>query len=462
MTTIAPHTMHEAQSFWHEQRQKHPTLYGILCLIGSVTGFFFNGHFIVALGRWVVLTSGRIAETALLFATLWITATYVAPNFTAILGGTATALSSLSLLAFSLLPEVILFHAIVTTYQHWSTALYEKSGTRRVGASLWAVLYTLPTATFFSMTVYTICTFASHDGRIGQASGTALSIRCLAGWLYGLIGLIRATIGKHQHRLSAPTPPQPVPTSVEYQEIAHALMPFLAVHLHELRASILHEVKPLEPAPLNYPEIAQAVAPLVAPTAVPSLDYQEIARAIVPLLHPSLVEVRHAMLEEVKSALSPMTAQASESAMLPLETSMQTASHSVEWEEQAREEHEAERNVRLEVAYQQLVNANERVSGRRLAEKARCNRNAATTWYQHKIRSKSTEDDQEAGMASIQTEQRAPEPETLAPQKTVPLIPAPQKDRTVQVEGESDIVRAEAVAQHAPAPADTESTQKGL
>src|SRR2546421_8787661 len=103
-----------ARLMWDRWIEKHPTIHGILNVIGSLFGFFFNGHFIVAIGHWLVVTAGRIAETALLLATLWVTAANVAPDLVAKLGaGNATALSSLSLIAFSLLPEIIVFSAII-------------------------------------------------------------------------------------------------------------------------------------------------------------------------------------------------------------------------------------------------------------------------------------------------------------------------------------------------------------
>ena len=151
--------------------------------------YVFEGHIIVDLGRWIVLYCGRVSETAMLLATLWVTATYVTPELTGKLGDTALGLSSLSMIAFSLLPEVILFSAIIKTLKHWQAVIQHR---KSVSSWSWAILYTLPTVTFFGMTVFTISLFVSTSGHIQVATGNALVFRCLAGWFYSLVGLIHA------------------------------------------------------------------------------------------------------------------------------------------------------------------------------------------------------------------------------------------------------------------------------
>src|SRR5450759_2792101 len=85
MAIITQH-MHEsgksaARRFWDEQMEKHPTLHGVLSILGSIIEFFLGGHFIVKLGHKIALTGGVIAETSLLFATLWVTADYTIRGF---------------------------------------------------------------------------------------------------------------------------------------------------------------------------------------------------------------------------------------------------------------------------------------------------------------------------------------------------------------------------------------------
>jgi hypothetical protein len=176
--------------------QAAPFLASILRGVGVGVEFFIGGHFIVALGHRVIKTSGRIAETALLLATLWITAANVTPNLVGRLGpGVVSTLNDLSLMAFSLLPEVIVFSAILATYQHWVRFFLDRR--RSNPAWIWASLYSLPTASFLIMTILTISSFVSeHGASASQATGLALVIRCLSGWFYGLIELISASIGK--------------------------------------------------------------------------------------------------------------------------------------------------------------------------------------------------------------------------------------------------------------------------
>jgi len=186
-----------ARQFWDEQMEKHPKFHGTLSIIGEVTGFFLNGHAVVKAGHWLVVTDGRIAETALLFATLWVTAVNIAPNFiTQIAGGAnnVDTLNALSLMAFSLLPEIIVFSAIIITYEHWQRFFRDQRASNP--AWMWGCLYTLPTGTFIGMTIYTLCSFVSNHGAIAQITGLAIVIRCLAGWFYALIELVYVTLGR--------------------------------------------------------------------------------------------------------------------------------------------------------------------------------------------------------------------------------------------------------------------------
>lgn len=198
MTSATPtsqQTTSAARQFWDSLMEQHPNLHGILSIIGSIIEFFTGGHFIVRLGHKLVMTGGVIAETSLLFATLWVTADYTIPGFlhTFLSVDTMGALSSLSQAAFSLLPEIILASAIVTTIGHWKTA----SANWRSKHWIWAGLFTAPTLTFLVLTLYTISTFTSQDGSIAQATGAALALRCFAGYSYALLELIYARIGRH-------------------------------------------------------------------------------------------------------------------------------------------------------------------------------------------------------------------------------------------------------------------------
>lgn len=184
----------QQETAWSQLMKKYPTIDLCLQAIGELIGYVINGHLLVDLGRWVVLTSGRIAETALLFATLWVTASSVAPDFVDKLpNGLPGTFTNLSLMALTLLPEVVLYAAIVTSYIHWRNCIEDQD--HRVEHGVWAVMYTIPTLTFLGMTIFTICTFVDV-GHTVKATSDILTIRCLAGWGYGLVGLIHAAISR--------------------------------------------------------------------------------------------------------------------------------------------------------------------------------------------------------------------------------------------------------------------------
>jgi hypothetical protein len=112
---------------------------------------------------------------------------------------------------------------------------------------------------------------------------------------------------------------------------------------------------------------------------VAPIDYQEVARAIAPLLRPSFIEARRTIIEEVKAIVPQMVAPA----IIPVpqieahRSAQNQAEHG-----QPEEETEAERDARLEAGYQDLRAGHfgKRVSGRALADKAHANRTYCTQW----------------------------------------------------------------------------------
>lgn len=195
-------------AFWTNFKDNHPKMATVLEVALIIVTFFVAGHFLVWLGQQVVLVAGRIAEKAMLFAVLWLTADYVAYDFFShLIGGVATTLSTFSLLALTLLPEIILYSAVVKSLTHWSAFFRSK----QKGELTWAVLYTVPTLLFCTMTVMMLWALASSGGHFQQASDTTLVIRCLAGWAYSLVTLIHAAVGR---RLVSPVHPAQVVTPV--------------------------------------------------------------------------------------------------------------------------------------------------------------------------------------------------------------------------------------------------------
>ena len=179
-----------ARDFWDQLMQKHPGVNFVLSVIGSVVEFFTGGHIVVWIGRKVVMFAGRTAETALLFAAIWITGIYAAPDFMrSISFGMADTFTNMAKLSFTILPEIVLFSAIIVCVIHWYHAFTFKKWSEGV----WAGLYTLPTIVFFGMAIYTFCTvILSPEHQLHAATGWALVLRSVTSWFYCLVGLVHA------------------------------------------------------------------------------------------------------------------------------------------------------------------------------------------------------------------------------------------------------------------------------
>jgi len=276
-----------ARQFWDEQMERHPKFHGTLSIIGEAADFFLNGHAVVKAGHWVIVTSGRIAETALLFATLWITAINVAPNFiTQIAGGTTNVntLNALSLMAFSLLPEIIVFSAIIITYEHWQRFFRDRKANNP--AWIWGCLYTLPTSTFLIMTVVTLGSFVSRDGAIAQITGLAIVIRCLAGWFYALIELVYITLGKRTGYTI---------TTHQVEDRMAEIVATTQATLEQTAASVINQAVVNQIIPALTPVISAQIdasknAIVTEVAASTSIDYQQIAETIIPLLEATIKE----------------------------------------------------------------------------------------------------------------------------------------------------------------------------
>jgi hypothetical protein len=178
-----------AGDFWQGWLARHHTIAGLLATIGAVCGFIFNGHIIVFGARWLIRVCGYIAEGALLFAVLWISAASVAPGLVELFMSHVLMqyFVWLALVALALIPEVILGNAIVATVGHWRRVADDS---RNVWAWSWACLFSMSTTLFFVLTAITINQLTSHDGNVVQAGAWLLGFRCFAGWTYGLLQFV--------------------------------------------------------------------------------------------------------------------------------------------------------------------------------------------------------------------------------------------------------------------------------
>jgi hypothetical protein len=227
-----------ARAFWQSKMQKHPNIAGLLSITQEVAGFFLNGHFIVALARWIIRVSGYVAESALLFAVLWISATSVAPGLVELFMNAKLmqSLVSVALIVLALIPEIILANAIVNAAGHWLTVARDR---HNVMAWTWAIAFTLPTLLFLFLTAYTLNTLAANGGNFVQASTGMVGLRCFAGWSYGLLEMVYAGIGRKMvgqaQPAITPAPVQPTPAQqIDYQEIARQLLPTLRDELKQI------------------------------------------------------------------------------------------------------------------------------------------------------------------------------------------------------------------------------------
>ena len=178
--------------------ENHPRIAGALNAGGRLLRYIVTGAWIVDLVRWLVDTGGNVAESAFVLATVYVTINTVAHLLVTWLlpDGVITSLNQISVIAFSVLPELIVVAAMVVTFDHWRVAL----NTKRVDSWVWAIAYTLPTSVFLGMTIYTITSFvtfeAAHSNASPQATGAILVIRCLAGWSYGIVQMLWVKLGK--------------------------------------------------------------------------------------------------------------------------------------------------------------------------------------------------------------------------------------------------------------------------
>jgi hypothetical protein len=237
-----------ARAFWQSKMGEHPNVAGLLAIAGEVAGWFLNGHFLVWLGQKVISISGRVAETALLFAVLWISGTSVAPGLIELFMSAKTMqyLVWLALIVLALIPEIILGNSIINAAGHWQNVASER---HNVMAWVWAILFTIPTVLFLILTALTLNALVSDGGNFVQASNGLVGMRCFAGWTYGLLALVYAGIGRKMVNQAQPiiTPAQPVqPTpaqQIDYQEIARQLLPLVVAPIQQANGDVIQELR---------------------------------------------------------------------------------------------------------------------------------------------------------------------------------------------------------------------------
>lgn len=194
-TVVQSQPLQSSGDFWRVQMENHPNFHGWLTSIWTVVSFFLNGHIIVHAARWVIRWCGYVAESALLFAVLWISGTSVAPGIVELFMSKQLMqwFVWLALIVLALIPEVILGNAIINTVSHWQRVA---SNRRNIVSWVWAALFTVPTILFLGLTAITLNMLTANNGNFVQANSYLLGWRCFAGWTYGLLAVVYAGVGK--------------------------------------------------------------------------------------------------------------------------------------------------------------------------------------------------------------------------------------------------------------------------
>ena len=163
--------------------------------IASTYKTFISGMWFVHIVRQLVVTSGNIAESAFLLATLWVITNAVAHTLVTWImdAHTIELINNLSTIAFGALPELIFISVVCTCFNHWSATIKQKSK----ASGTWAILYTIPACFFAVITISAITTFVSTKGVQTIPMDPAwLVIRCLSGWFYAVINMLFQKLGE--------------------------------------------------------------------------------------------------------------------------------------------------------------------------------------------------------------------------------------------------------------------------
>jgi hypothetical protein len=250
MTIVTQQTRETGKSaarlFWEEQMDKYPKIHGVLSILGSVCGYVFNGHIVLAAAKWAITVGGRIATSILFFAALWVAGRSTEPaslahvlSYMPLIHFTAPQVDHAAILSFTLLPEILLLGAGLTTIEQWV-------GVKRQGGLywVWALIYSLLTALFLGITIYTFISFLVNGSASvvisasGKADGATL-IRALTGWSYALLELLHAGVGA---RYSSAPETTPAISPVDLQAMINQTISGLTAQLQENQAHLFEEL----------------------------------------------------------------------------------------------------------------------------------------------------------------------------------------------------------------------------
>jgi hypothetical protein len=395
-----------ARDYWNGLMQKHQGVNFFLTILASIVGYLlagvryiFSGHWFVDLAKQIIIVGGRIATSVLFFAALWIAGRSTEPAFMGHLVSSLPALhldpanlDSSAILAFTLLPEVILLGVLVLTIDLWVSVARE----RRNGlAWIWASLYSLFAGIFMYIGIYTFCSFIStgHVPTTNTSVDGMVLFRALTGWLYALVEMVHAGVS---HRYHAPAQQQAA-TQVPALDVNALITEAIA----DLQTKFEQSLNVIVAEQTQTRTAIQQIQS--APATIPAIDYEAIVRAIMPQLRATFQSQSRTITEEVQSHVKAMLIESQSHQPRPLSGpkpgpqlearatfQSQGQSHNgqpalklvngsrPETETGARANGTPEE--RLQAAYEVLTESNQRMSGRALAKLAHVNRAVASSW----------------------------------------------------------------------------------
>jgi hypothetical protein len=361
---------------------RHPRLAaaGRWCVDAVI--YLKEGQIIVDFGRWIVRFGGRVTESAMLIATLYITASVAVPELIAFLPG---ALRVWSIAVFNLAPEIILAPCVITAYKLARGRRWFFSGA-----------YGFMALGFLALTVAMFLMFLSSNGT-AHSNAVMLGLRTLSGWLYSFVTTLHAGIDKYHHQEQVQREQdieelrqtidamrqeiidtlEMIPEPPQINDLAQQIIGQLQGPMNDLRLSVLREVQTIQQNQSN--DLDQRIID-VTRSMIPNVDHQTIIRQIIEML-PSSVDHRQiidGVMPMIRSQITLMRRDVEQQIIadhrakqpeMPVES---LASESAETRR--------ERERRLEKAFQDLLQVGQTISGLSLSEVAKCNRNAATLW----------------------------------------------------------------------------------
>jgi FtsH-binding integral membrane protein len=154
---------------------------------------------VTALSSWAITSAGTVAESAFIFAPLWLLICASVPHFV-LLFISEQMKENISSFADTLLvgiPELILFAAIVNVFERIAVLRYERKGLFEDGMKLsWVLAFGIPTLTFVLVTGVTLW-YAMGNINF-ELPMWVVQLRGLMSFWYGAAMVLYGRLGKPQ------------------------------------------------------------------------------------------------------------------------------------------------------------------------------------------------------------------------------------------------------------------------